>query len=161
MNTQQLAEELGVHYQTVSRVARKYQRARGKEGSGTMGSGGLHFSPEFEALVRRSVINLHLQDTRRAIRSTDEERREWLKVWEPAFENASYDKWASFSMVVVCIRKSKVHRWLDAPLGAYRRGDHVLHLALTAGADLDAEGKESGFTAWLMDHGFTVWKYTP
>lgn len=153
MNTKQLAEELGVHYQTVSRAVRAVLKAEGTYTKITKTQArngvGMEFSTELEAKVRDRV-KLAMAYHNKKIRSTEADRRKWTAAWEVRFFEARQADWVPFACVLAVIGYTKVPGWISKPMGKARIGDYALRFAeqVTTGDD------DSGFMAWLRENGF-------
>lgn len=163
MNTTELAKETGHHYQAVSRVVRRLMAKDGKK----IDKKDRHFdfTPEFEQRVRDGLKSVEETKARRGhgirfqkkkLRSTPEQRREWLAVWSPAFmTETNREHWAEFACVIACIEHSRFPDWLNTSTSLGPLGNRVLHVAIVADADGHPGGQEyTGFTKWLFDNGF-------
>jgi hypothetical protein len=162
MNTTELAKETGHHYQAVSRVVR---RLLAQDGT-TARKGNIHFefTAEFEQRVRDGLKNVEATKARRGqgirfqkkkLKSTPEQRREWLAHWGPAFsQETNREHWVEFACVIASIEHSRFPGWLDTPTSLGPLGNRVIGMAMVAKADETAPGAYGGFTCWLAMNGF-------
>lgn len=152
MNTQQLADDLKVHYQTVSRARRAILKAEGLYTKDYKRDE--EYSPELEAKVRTRVEALH-RGPKKPLKSTAQQRREWSDVWATAFLNANPPQWIYFAVVVASIEHSKNPGWLTSVRGdGSITGNLVLGYAFIALPE--DQLSPSSFTRWLKDSGFSA-----
>lgn len=149
MTTREISEELQVHYQTTSRVARALYRERGL---GVIPHN-TSFDAETTEVIRQRVLDIKRGRKGALKPSTAAQRRAWFKTWSEALRSATGPLWGYIACVLGLIEFTRDPVWLQSELDDGTVGGRILWLVGVDEVDHET-GLSTGLTAWLLDAGF-------